>query len=67
VVLILKLFDGEHYFILEETAYGKTLLVQGENFSGILALILWGSMEQDTKNGFEEMNRAIKARSETSQ
>ncbi len=66
-VLIPKLFDGEHYFILEETADGKTLLVQGENFSGILALILWGSMEQDTKNGFEEMNRAIKARSEASQ
>ncbi len=65
-VLIPKLFDGEHYFILEEKADGSTRLVQGENFSGILALLLWGSIEQDTKKGFEAMNRAIKARSEAS-
>jgi hypothetical protein len=37
---------------------------EGENFSGILALLLWSSMEEDTKNGFEEMNKAIKSISE---
>jgi len=64
-VLIPKLFDGEHYFIIKETPDGYTQFIQGENFSGILALLLWGSMEQDTRNGFEAMNVAIKNKSET--
>ena len=64
-VLIPKLFDGEHYFIIKEKPDGSSQLIHGEIFSGILALILWGSMEQDTKKGFEDMNKAIKNRSET--
>lgn len=63
-VLIPKLFDGEHYFTIIVNNDGTTKFIQGENFSGILALLLWSSMEQDTKNGFEEMNKAIKIRSE---
>jgi hypothetical protein len=63
-VFMPKLFDGEHYFILEGNSDGGTRLIQGENFTGILAYLLWGSIEQDTRNGFEEMNSAIKARSE---
>lgn len=64
-VLIPKLFDGEHYFILREKLDGNTLLIQGENFSGILAWLLWSSIKQDTKKGFEAMNAAIKTLSET--
>ena len=60
-----KLFDGEHYFIIIEKPDGGSHLVQGENFSGILTLLLWGNMELDTKNGFEEMNKTIKILSET--
>ena len=66
-VLLPKLFDGEHYFIINETSKGNTQLVQGETFSGILALLLWNSMEQDTKNGFEAMNKAIKNISEANE
>ena len=62
-----KLFDGEHYFILKENPDGSTLFVQGENFTGILVLLLWGSMEQNTKNGFEAMNAALKEISEADQ
>ena len=63
-VLLPKLFDGEHYFILESMPDGSTQFTQGENFSGILALILWSSIEKDTRKGFEEMNAALKIRSE---
>jgi len=65
-LLIPKLFDGEHYFIVEAKSDGTTRLIQGENFSGILALLLWGTVEQDTKNGFHAMNKALKNRSEAS-
>ena len=64
-VLIPKLFDGEHYFIIKEMPEGHTKLIQGENFSGILAFLLFSSMEQDTRNGFEAMNEAIKNKAES--
>lgn len=63
-VLIPKLFDGEHYFIIQATPEGRTHLIQGELFSGILALLLWSSLEEGTKKGFEAMNEALKTRSE---
>jgi len=62
-VLIPKLFDGEHYFQIEEKD-GKVHFIQGENFSGILALLFWGSMEAQTEKGFIAMNKALKARCE---
>jgi len=62
-VLIPKLFDGEHYFIIEEKE-GKVHFIQGENFSGILAVLLWGSMEAQTEQGFLAMNKALKSRCE---
>ena len=62
-VLLPKLFDGEHFFKIEETD-GKVHFIHGENFSGILALLLWGSMEAETKQGFLEMNKSLKTRCE---
>ena len=62
-----KLFDGEHYFLLKENPNGTTNFVQGENFSGILALLLLGSIEQQTRQGFDAMNQALKALSESDQ
>ena len=35
------LFDGEHYFQLEETENGSTILRHGETFKGILAYPLF--------------------------
>jgi hypothetical protein len=57
------LFDGEHYFLLERTADGKTLLIHGEKFSGIL-VGLFGRGLDATKAGFDAMNRALKRRAE---
>ena len=58
------LFDGEHIFELESAGEGTTRFVQRERFKGILVPILWGSLETNTRRGFEEMNAALKARVE---
>ena len=38
--------------------------IQGEILAVFLLILLWGSMEKDTKNGFLAMNEAIKKRAE---
>jgi hypothetical protein len=58
------LFDGEHYFLLEEVEGGRTRLTHGERFSGVLVGFAKGGLEGGTRAGFEEMNRALKARAE---
>jgi hypothetical protein len=60
------IFDGEHRFIIEPLAMGKVRLQQSERFSGFLVGLLRIRLERDTKRGFEEMNRALKARAEES-
>lgn len=59
------LFDGEHYFILEPVSEGKTKLIHGEKFSGILLPLLWKLLKDKTKKGFHEMNEALKIRCES--
>ena len=57
------LFDGEHRFLLEPLADRRTRLVQSERFSGILVGALGRTLDR-TRSGFEEMNKALKARVE---
>ena len=57
-------FDGEHYFILEETDHGTTVFRHGENFTGLLGYPLIALIREDTHNGFLAMNEALKARAE---
>lgn len=59
-----RLFDGEHSFSISKSSDGSVRFVQEESFRGILVPLLKKSLEKDTKRGFEEMNRALKARSE---
>jgi hypothetical protein len=63
--LLPGVFDGEHRFVIEPLASGKARFQQSERFSGMLVPIFKGSLERDTKRGFEEMNRALKARAES--
>ena len=58
------IFDGEHYFILEETDRGTTILHHGENFRGILGYPVLALIGKDTHNGFLAMNDALKSRVE---
>jgi hypothetical protein len=57
------LFDGEHFFRLEDHGNGQTKLIHGEKFSGLLVPLVTG-MLTDTKAGFELMNQALKERAE---
>lgn len=57
------IFDGEHIFIVNGNENG-TLLVQKEIFRGLFVPMVWSSMEKNTREGFELMNRALKERAE---
>ncbi|MDI9258175.1 SRPBCC domain-containing protein [Flavobacterium sedimenticola] len=58
------IFDGEHYFNLERIDQNTTAIHQGEHFSGVLVGFLAGVLNQ-TKIGFERMNKALKIESES--
>jgi len=53
--LLPGLFDGEHYFILEDSLTG-TKLTHGENFKGLG--LLFTNVQKFEKN-FDQMNRAL--------
>jgi hypothetical protein len=57
------LFDGEHFFELREPTQGRTRVVHGENFSGILLKFMGQTLTQTTR-GFVYMNQALKRRVE---
>lgn len=54
------IFDGEHYFKLQEIDANTTKLIHGENFSGILSGTLLKMIGENTKKGFIAMNLALK-------
>lgn len=66
-LLFRGIFDGEHRFLIEPLGEGKVRFQQSERFSGLLVSLLRGSLDRDTKRGFEEMNQALKARAESVQ
>lgn len=54
------LFDGEHKFELIDHKNGTTTFIQSETFKGLLVSLLKKQLENNTKNGFEEMNMKLK-------
>ena len=63
-LLLPGIFDGEHYFRIDEVSPGRSRLVHGERFSGFLVPLLKKSLDRDTRQGFMAMNRALKERLE---
>lgn len=61
------LFDGEHFFLLEQMPNGSVLFKQGERFTGLLVPLLKESIQGPTEAGFVAMNEALKRRAEASQ
>jgi hypothetical protein len=59
------LFDGHHYFEIEELANGQVKLIHGEEFSGLLSSYILKKIGQDTRNNFISMNGALKKRAES--
>ncbi len=57
------LFDGEHFFQLQELTERRTRFVQGENFGGVLLRFAGTSITRAAR-GFVYMNQALKRRAE---
>lgn len=57
-------FDGEHRFFIEPLGDGRVRFIQSERFSGVLAPLLLRLVGEKTRQGFEAMNQALKARAE---
>jgi hypothetical protein len=58
------LLAGEHVFSLETLKSGSTLFVQREVFKGLLACFFGEATDKDIAAGFEQMNQALKRKSE---
>lgn len=65
-LLIPGLFDGEHIFELYENTDGSTTFVQREIFHGILVPLFRKMLDVNTVEGFNQMNRKLKAVAEAS-
>ena len=57
------IFDGRHRFELEATRDG-THVVHSEYFKGVLVRFMRKSLDSQTRQGFIDMNTALKARAE---
>ena len=59
------LFDGEHYFIIEESGDNQVRFVQGEKFGGIFSGLIMNMIGEKTRQGFMAMNEALRKRAES--
>jgi len=59
-----RLFSGEHGFRLETIGANKVRFAQDETFSGVLVPIYALLRLSRTRRGFDEMNEALRERSE---
>lgn len=63
-LFIKGLFDGQHSFEFRQNKDGSTQFIHSENFSGVLVGLFRKMLINETKPGFDEMNRALKERVE---
>ena len=63
-LLVPGLFDGEHSFTIQPLEDDRVRFIQREAFQGLLVPLFARSLESKTRQGFEEMNRALKGRAE---
>lgn len=63
-LLFKGLFDGEHKFELIDNGNGTTTFIHCEIFKGLLVGLFKKQLENNTKKGFELMNKSLKKRVE---
>jgi hypothetical protein len=63
-LLLPGVFDGEHYFVIEEIAEMRVRFLHGEIFTGFLVPWFWRDLDTGTRSGFERFNRDLKKRVE---
>ena len=56
--------NGEHIFTIEPLQAKRVRFVQREVFDGLLASFFGKGLDTDVKQGFKEMNKALKERAE---
>ena len=59
-LLIPGLFDGHHIFELVDNHDGSTTFIQREIFKGALVGFFKKKLDNNTREGFESMNRSLK-------
>ena len=59
-LLFAGLFDGEHKFELINAGNGTSKFIQSEKFRGILVPLFEKQLNDNTKRGFEAMNKKLK-------
>jgi hypothetical protein len=64
-IMVPGIFDGEHQFQIEPIGVHRTRFIHREFFSGLLVPLLWQTLDTQTRQGFEEMNLALKNRVES--
>ena len=63
-LLFKGLFDGAHKFEIVDNKNGTTTFIQSEIFTGILVPIFAKQLDNNTRKGFEEMNKKLKEMAE---
>ena len=63
-VLMPGLLDGDHNLLIEPIGTNRVRLVQREDFSGLLVPFCARWLVRNMRQGFEEMNLALKKRAE---
>jgi hypothetical protein len=64
-LFIRGIFDGHHYFEIEEITPTQVKLIHGEHFSGVLSGYILKKIGDATRNNFIKMNGDIKRLAET--
>lgn len=59
-LLLPGILDSEHQFQIESLGENRTRLINREVFFGLLVPLLWRDLNTNIRQGFEEMNRALK-------
>ena len=63
-VILPGLFRGEHSFTIEPLGADRVRFIDREIFNGLLVPLQAQSIDTNSKRGFEEMDKALKARAE---
>ncbi len=63
-VILPALFSGEHIFSIEPLGANEVRFVDREVFNGLLVPLQAKDIDTNSKRGFEEMDKALKARAE---
>ena len=65
-VVLPILFSGEHSFIIEQVEGNKVRFIDREIFNGLLVPMQAKDIDTNSRQGFEALDKALKARAEQS-